>query len=122
MPPRFILDENLRGKLWRGIVRHNSKGADLIDCVRVGDPMNPPRQTKDPVLLQWAAKERRIIVTVDKTTMPVHFLALLERGEHSAGVFIIRDRSTLNAVVDFLAAADFASTAEEWLDRIQFIP
>src|SRR5947208_3595397 len=111
MPPRFILDENLRGKLWRGIVRHNSKNADLIDCVRVGDPMNPPRQTKDRTLLQWASTERRIIVTLDKRTMPVHFLALRDQGEHSAGLFIIRDRSKLDAVVDFLAAASFASVA-----------
>ena len=122
MSPRFILDENLRGKLWSGILRHNSIAGILIDCVRVGDPLNPPRQTQDAQLLQWANAERRILVTLDKRSMPRYFRQLLESGGHSAGVFIVHDRSKVDGVVQFLAAASYASTAEEWQDRIEYIP
>jgi hypothetical protein len=66
--------------------------------------------------------EKRIVVTVDKRSMPVHFRALLKSGQHSAGIFIVRDRSKLEAVVEFLAAATYASDAEEWQDRIEHIP
>ena len=34
----FALDENLRGLLWRAVVRHNQHGVYPIDVVRVGDP------------------------------------------------------------------------------------
>jgi hypothetical protein len=34
----YLLDEDLRGPLWRHIGRHNSRGANVIDVTRVGDP------------------------------------------------------------------------------------
>jgi hypothetical protein len=37
MPLRYLLDENQRGVLWHVIQRHNARGVDPIDAVRVGD-------------------------------------------------------------------------------------
>jgi hypothetical protein len=37
MPLPYLLDEDLRGLLWRYIVKYNARGVDLIDIVRVGD-------------------------------------------------------------------------------------
>ena len=37
MPLTYLLDEHLRGPLWRAIQRHNALGTDPLDAVRVGD-------------------------------------------------------------------------------------
>jgi hypothetical protein len=39
---RFVLDEHLRGPLWRAGQRHNARAEDPIDVVRVGDPPDLP--------------------------------------------------------------------------------
>jgi predicted nuclease of predicted toxin-antitoxin system len=50
MPLRFVLDENLRGPLWRAIVGHNNSSGGI----------------DDRFLFSWAEREERIIVTNDK--------------------------------------------------------
>jgi len=48
MPLRYLLDENQRGVLWHVIQRHNARGIDPIDTVRVGDTPDLPLGTDDP--------------------------------------------------------------------------
>ena len=66
MALRYVLDENLRGPLWGLISRHNQKGNNPIDVVRVGDSNAMPLGTKDPELLRWAEEEGRILISHDK--------------------------------------------------------
>jgi hypothetical protein len=51
MTLRFLIDENLLGRLWRAVARHNAGGANLIDAVQVGDIPDLPR-TSDDVYIQ----------------------------------------------------------------------
>ena len=37
MAIRFLIDENLLGRLSRAVARHNARGVNLIDAVQVGD-------------------------------------------------------------------------------------
>lgn len=70
MAIRFVLDEHLRGPLWRAVQRHNARAEDPIDVVRVGDPPDLPLGSDDAAVLAWAERERRILVTCDKNTIP----------------------------------------------------
>ena len=54
MNPRFLLDEHLRGFLWKAIRHHNLIGGDFIDAIRVGDPADLPLGSSDPDILIWA--------------------------------------------------------------------
>jgi hypothetical protein len=119
---RYVLDEHLRGPLWRAIQWHNSSGVFPLDAVRVGDPADLPLGSEDPALLLWAERDQRILVTQDPDTMPVHLAEHLAAGHHSPGVFMIRRHSTLPQLVSFLQDAAYASELQEWQDRIQFIP
>ncbi len=47
---RYVLDEHLRGPLWRAIQWHNSSGVYPLDVVRVGDPADLPLGMEDPAL------------------------------------------------------------------------
>jgi hypothetical protein len=119
---RYVLDEHLRGPLWRAIQWHNSSGVYPLDVVRVGDPADLPLGTEDPALLLWAEREQRILVTHDPDTMSRHLADHLAAGRHSPGVFMIRPHSTLPQLLTFLRDAAYASEPAEWQDRIQFIP
>src|SRR3989442_14857682 len=119
---RYVLDQHLRGSLWRALQWHNSSGVYPLDVVRVGGPVDLPLSTGDPAILIWAEHEQRILVTHDPDTLPAHLADHLAAGHHSPGVFMVRPRSTLPQIVSFLRDAAYASEPHEWQDWIQFIP
>jgi hypothetical protein len=119
---RFVLDENLRGPLWKSIQNHNALGVDLLDAVRVGDSTDLPLGTTDPDLLRWAEANDRFLVSKDRRTMPAHFADHLAGGRHVPGVLICRDTSTLTDLVEFLVLIAHASLPDEWLDRLDYFP
>src|SRR5947209_19270267 len=86
---KFLLDEHLRGTLWLAIIRHNAQGRMPIDVVRVGDPQDLPLSSSDPIILLWAEREDRILLTEDIHTMPGHLAQHLQAGRHSPGIFVI---------------------------------
>ena len=118
----YLLDEHLRGPLWRAVRRHNATQSSPIDVTRVGDPESPGLGTLDPNLLIWAEEANRIIVTFDERTMPQHLTDHLATGRHVPGIFVIRPRQNLRDVLDFLVFAALASDESEWRDQIVYIP
>lgn len=122
MPLRYVLDEHLRRILWNAIQQHNAGGIDLLDVVRVGDPTDLPLGTKDPDLLLWAEREGRVVVTLDRRTMPGHFSAHLAAGHHSPGVLLLRKRYSLAQLVFILALTAHASDPNELTDLIRHLP
>ncbi len=118
----YVLDEHLRGPLWRAIGRHNSISSNPIDVVRVGDVDMPPLGTLDSDLLIWSEANHRIIVTFDKGTMPKHLAEHLLSGNRVPGIFVIHEHQNLKEVVEFLVFAAEASEESEWQDRIVYIP
>ena len=110
MALRYVLDEHLRGPLWRAVQWHNSSGIFPLDVVRVGDPADLPLGSSDPSLLLWAEREQRILVTHDLDSMSQPLVDHMAGGRHSPGVFMIRPHSTLPQIVSFLRdAARFRS-------------
>jgi hypothetical protein len=120
MNPRFLIDEHLLGALPDAIERYNRSALTPIDALCVGDLGAPPRGTDDVDLLRWAAGEQRVMITRDQSTMPDEFGLRLARGDSSAGILIVRRRTSLRAPVEWLALATECSTVAEWTDRIQY--
>ncbi len=67
-----MLDEHLRGPLWRAIQWHNRTGIYCVDVVHVGDPADLSLGIDDRALLAGAEREERILVTQDRDTMAHH--------------------------------------------------
>lgn len=122
MPLHHVLDEHLRGPLWRTIQWHNSSGVYPLDITRVGDLAELPLGADDPAVLQRAEREQRVLVSHDLDMMAMHLADHLGAGRHSPGVFMIRHLSTLPQILSFLRDAAYASEPAEWRDRLQFIP
>lgn len=122
MPIRYLLDENLPGRLASAIANHNARGNLVIDAVRVGAPPDLPRGTQDPDILIWAERENRILVSHDLSTLAPFLADHLRLRRHSPGIFLIRHGATSREVGAFLVLAAHASEPWEWSGRCQFIP
>jgi hypothetical protein len=122
MALRYVLDENLWRPLWTAVLRHNAAKLYPLDAIPVGAPPDLPLGSLDPDILAWAEREERILVSFDRSSLPVCLANHLQAGQHSPGVFLIRPASLLPEVLDFLVLADQASEPWEWRDRCRFIP
>jgi predicted nuclease of predicted toxin-antitoxin system len=116
MTVRFAADENLHNDILRGVLRRQPN----LDIVRVQD--TAMYEAEDVTLLEWAAKEGRILLTHDTRTMPNYAYQRLREGKPLAGVFIINDHLPIGQVVNELLAVAGASEPEEWENRVVFLP
>jgi hypothetical protein len=99
---RLAADENFRGDIVRGLLRRHPS-FDIVRAQDVG-----LAGVSDPLILEWAAEENRILLTHDISTMP----GLFEVGPNM---------STADAINDILLIAE-CSMENEWENRIGYIP
>ena len=121
MPLAYLLDENQRGLLWDVIQRHNARGIDPLDAVRVGDLPELPLGRQDPEILLWAEAQERILVSFDRSTLPGYLADHLAGGRHCPGIFMVSRTSRPLVVLDFLVLAAYASEPAEWRDWIKYV-
>jgi hypothetical protein len=118
----FVLDEHLRGPLWQAILRHNLRGSEVLDVVRVGDTLELPLEIGDPEILLWAERESRILVTEDRHTMANHLREHLAQGRHSPGILMVRPYQRLRTLVECLVLITYAGEPADFADAIVYIP
>jgi uncharacterized protein with PIN domain len=75
----------------------------------------------DREVLALAAREERILVTHDSKTMPRHFGVFVE-SQRSAGVIVIPQHLPVSVAVDDLLVIWAATSAEDWTNRICYLP
>jgi hypothetical protein len=75
----------------------------------------------DDEVLALAAREGSVLVTHDQSTMPHHFSQFIF-SRQSAGVIIVSQRLPPIEAVDELLLIWDATDAEEWINRICYLP
>ena len=75
----------------------------------------------DPDVLALAARDGRILVSHDYTTMPDHFARFIAT-QTSPGILIVPQHLPAAIVADELLLIWQASEAEEWVNRICYLP
>lgn len=75
----------------------------------------------DRDVLALAARDGRVLVTHDSRTMPHHFGEFVE-SERSAGVIVIPQHLPVPVAVDELLLVWAATSAEDWANRICYLP
>ena len=68
-----------------------------------------------------ASREGRALVTHDRRTMPRYFSEFITT-ETSSGVIIVSQRLPVASAVEDLLLIWSATEAEEWINRIWFLP
>ncbi len=75
----------------------------------------------DPEVLMMTASEGRVLVTHDRKTMPRHFSEFITTQTSPGLLIILQDLAVASAVEDLLLIW-FATEAEEWINRLGFLP
>jgi hypothetical protein len=118
MKPRYLLDEHVN----RAIQRQLRCLDPQIEVLAIGDPGAPSSGTSDPDILGWLEASGYILVTENRSTIPVHLSDHFAAGRHVPGVFWIRPGVSIGRIVEELYLIWFASAAKEYQDRLLFIP
>lgn len=113
---RFLLDENFNGKVVRGLRLRNPD----VDMIRVQD--TEIYGAKDQIVLEWAAREGRILLTHDLDTMTKYANERIVQELPMAGVIFVSDTLPVAKVIDDLLAVVGASDPDEWQNRVDFLP
>jgi Domain of unknown function (DUF5615) len=123
MPLCFLLDEHFRGgAIWKAIAQHNALGVNVLDILRVGDPPDLPLGSHDPDIFRWCSREGRILVSLDKRTLPGFLAAHRQAGGHVPGVLLVRPTSQVAAVLGALVLVAHAGNPMDYIDTTQYIP
>ncbi len=107
------------------IVRSSVNCIDWIarlKCWRLRTPEAPPPGTLDSEIPVWLENHGYLLVTGNRSTMPVRFAAHVEMGHHLPRISWLRRGISLGRIIDEFYLIWAASTAEEYQDALLFIP
>lgn len=113
---RLLVDQNFDHDILRGLLLR----VPLLDAVTTSDV--GMGEASDPELLTWAAREARILVTHDLSTMPAHAADIMIAGDNIAGVIVAHPRIPLRRVIEDLELIISCSENYEWMNTIRYLP
>jgi hypothetical protein len=113
---RFLADADLNYAIVQG-VRLREPSIDFKAANDAG-----VEGLSDPEVLELAAREGRVLVSHDKSTMPVHFAARAASGLRSPGVLLALPSTTVSEIIESLLIIWSASRETEWTDQIHYLP
>lgn len=113
---RLAADENLDIR-----IVHALKGqAPELNLLRVQDA--GLAQAEDPQVLEWAAREHRVLLTHDANTIPRFAFDRVRAGKPMPGVVEIATRLPIGQVVEDILILAFASRPGEWEGQVLYLP
>lgn len=114
MAVKFLADENLKSAIFRGLKRRNAE----LDIVRTQDVGLDG--VDDPTVLEWAAREQRVLLTHDVRTITRYAYERLAAELPMPGVIEVRQDAAIGqAIDDILLLSEFE---EECAGQIRYVP
>lgn len=113
---RLLADENFNHDLIRGMLRVNPS----LDLVRVQDV--GLRETDDLTVLDWAARNRRLLLTHDVNTMPAFAYERIQRQQSMPGMFVVSQQAAPARIIDDLLLLAECSGDDEWNGQVIYLP
>jgi hypothetical protein len=112
----LVADENFNNNVYCGLRRR----IPALDIVRVQDA--GLSGANDQEILEWAAQQRRILLTHDVNTITRYAYQRVNAGMSMPGVFeVSRKISTGSAIEDIILLVE-CSNEGEWEGQILFLP
>lgn len=115
MRVRFQADADLDGRILRGLRRVEPE-IDIRTATDAG-----LAGLNDLEVLRMSADSGRVLVRQDRGTMPGRFARYISRGP-SPGVILLRAAIPIATAIEELALIWNASDADEWINRLIWIP
>jgi Domain of unknown function (DUF5615) len=113
---RFLADADLNKTIVSGVLRREPS-VDFLTAHAAG-----LRRLRDLEVLAVAARQRRVLVSHDVGTMPMHFSEFTRGGRYSGGVFLVPQSLEVGTAIDELLLIWLASEGSEWENRLQWLP
>jgi hypothetical protein len=113
---RLCADENLNNNIVRGLLRRKPN----LDIVRIQDV--GLSGADDPTVLEWAAREERVLLTHDVTTITRYAYERPEGGETMPGVFEVNSSAPIGQVIEDILLLVELSFEGEWEGQIGYLP
>lgn len=118
MSLKYLIDENVN-PIYPNEIRRCEP--DII-IASVGEKDTPPKSTLDPEILCWCEENDFVLVTNNRTSMPVHLEDHLAWDRHIPGIFILNPNLSIGENIEDLILAALASVENEYQDRIVYLP
>ncbi len=109
-------DEDVHEDIIRGLRRREP----TLDIVRVVDVALG--HTPDPLILEWAAGEGRILITGDLNSMVGFAWNRVQSGLPTPGVLALKENVGIGRVIDDIHLVALCYTADEMKDQVLYIP
>ena len=116
MSVRFLADENLDRDVIRGLFAENRD----LDILRVQDV--ELTSAADPAILEWAAREGRVLLTHDNMTMPGYAYDRVRNGAPMPGVFVVPQSLPVGQAIQEILVIDGCSVEGEWQGQVRYLP
>jgi hypothetical protein len=113
---RFVADENFNNDIVRGMLRR----APDVDIVRVQDV--ELSGANDPMVLDWAARTGRILLTHDVKTITHYAYERVRAGLPMPGVFEVSRTVPISVAIDDLVLLAECSLDGEWDGQVRYLP
>lgn len=114
----LLLDEHMPPLYRRQLLRRRPHWT----VWQIGDEGAPPTGTSDPDILRWCEENDFVLITNNRTTMPVHLRDHLEEGHHAPGILTIDLEARIGLILEDILIVLGASGKEEYRDLITYIP
>jgi hypothetical protein len=113
---RLAVDENFDHHILRAMMRRvsNLDVRTVMDAALAG--------ADDPTVLEWAAREGRVLLTHDVRTMTRFAYERVGRGESMPGVIEVLARAAIGAVIEDLVLVVLCSEPDDVRDRVLYLP
>jgi predicted nuclease of predicted toxin-antitoxin system len=112
----FLSDEDFNNRIVRGLLRRFPH----LNLLRVQDVGLAGKH--DTEVLEWAAKEARLILTHDFATMLDFAYSRIESGLLMPGVIALSQDFPIGEAINELAVLIQYSLEDEWENQVVFIP
>jgi hypothetical protein len=112
---KWLADENFRGSITRGMLRRSQR----FDLVRAQDPQISGEA--DTVLLDWATRNDRTVLTHDVSTMVPAMREQL-RTSHCAPIVFVPDSLPVGQAIDEILLLDGCSVENDWTSGVVYLP
>ena len=113
---KLLTDENFHGRIIRGIQQRYPQ----IDLIRAQDVGLSGKS--DPIVLEWAAKHQRIIVTFDRATMPDFAYIRIAQNLTMPGMFVFNDQHSIKEIIEEIILLNSCSRPTDWLNKVIYLP
>ena len=100
----------------RGVLRRNPE-TDLLRAQDAG-----LSGADDPEVLEWAAREGRVLLTRDASTMTRHAYDRVRAGLPMPGVFEVPQSLPVGRAIEEILLVAGLSLEGEWVDQVRYLP